>query len=342
MPPARAGETAQVDWQRVAKATAALERAQRAVDKARRDLALATPTGAPGILHDPRFAAAERALARHSGRLLRTAGVVGAGVGCPRVDGKRDQSTESVSVFVSRKLSRAALSRRAVPMIPATLLDGKGHKVRTDVIEAGRLVRQWYPGGGLGPGRIRKLGSLGTYALDSATGQLLALSAMHITGRSQVPAGADLSAVSPPAGEVGSRRFGAASRGMLSGVDAVAFRPELAVPDPYSLGRYGRIRGWRPVNNPQDDDLPVMMFGHVSGVQFGRIAEPNLPLPADDLIGTFGVSIHSQLGDSGAALIDGSGYVLGLLVGMVPKSGIRIFSSIGTILSALNCYIPTQ
>jgi hypothetical protein len=108
-----------------------------------------------------------------------------------------------------------------------------------------------------------------------------------------------------------------------------------------AIPHIGEIRGWRPISISGDRKALVRMVGTSSGFHYGRVAEPYAYVPGTDLGGVILVDITSAAGDSGAALVDNQGYVLGLLIGeLTSHPGWRAFSPISSILGTLNCNIP--
>jgi hypothetical protein len=187
------------------------------------------------------------------------------------------------------------------------------------------------------------MGTLGTFAVD-VTGNLVALTAMHVTGEREFPPGNPIGIVSPSRIEGGARPFGIVMRGTRSGIDAA----KISVLDPSSvttdIAEIGAVRGWRPLSNPGDRNTAVRMFGARTGhAVVGRIVEPMVELPQYGLDAAILVDIPSVNGDSGAAIVDNEHLVLGLLIGESSQlHGLRVFNPISRVLAQLGCNIPTS
>ena len=315
--------------------------ARRQLRQARRALAAATrPADAPAV-YAPAWRATAALLEKRGPELLASRNVLGHGVSLRRRDGLATDE-RSLTVFVRRKMSPAELARAGETLLPKRLGSGK-RSVRVDVVELGRLVRQSTGGDSIGPdSRLR--GTLGSFAIDSLTLETVAVTAMHVTGqRRDIPRNGVSSVPmhqpslrDDPAAPV----FGAAVRGTLSGVDAC----KIALTDPASLDDrikgIGRIRGWRPVLIPGDKGTAVRLFGIVSGLISGFIEHPLVSLPQFDLDNAILADIPTHKGDSGAALVDSDGFVLGYLVGQAGP--LRVFSPAGSVFRTLGCDIPTH
>jgi hypothetical protein len=103
------------------------------------------------------------------------------------------------------------------------------------------------------------------------------------------------------------------------------------------------IAGWRPTSFPGDHGTVVHMCGARSGTVSGFIVNPFLPIPSWELDGAILVNIASTHGDSGAALIDSSNFLLGFLVGAADAelNNLRIFVPAGLVFARLGCDIRT-
>jgi hypothetical protein len=112
----------------------------------------------------------------------------------------------------------------------------------------------------------------------------------------------------------------------------------------FAFPRIGPIRGWRPVVYPGDEGTFVRMYGATSKYQTGHIVTTSTDMPGDDLAEAIVVSIHSEEGDSGAAIVDRENLVLGFLVGRNTSTAdhLRIFCPASPVLDRLSCDIPTQ
>jgi hypothetical protein len=130
------------------------------------------------------------------------------------------------------------------------------------------------------------------------------------------------------------------------GTDAAAIAIRAARKPSLRIKGMPPIRGWRPLSMPGDANIVVRMFGAVTGrVVYGSLLEPKVELDrrlaAYGLASAFLVDIESQDGDSGAALVDNAGLVLGLLVGRSKSLGdVAIFTPIADVLARLSCDIP--
>lgn len=315
--------------------------ARRQLRRARRALASATRPEDPAAVYAPSWRWTAKLLEQRGHELLASRNVLGHGVSLRRRDGQATDE-RSLTVFVRKKMTPAELARAGEALLPKRLGGGK-RSVRVDVVELGRLVRQATGGDSIGPD-IRLRGTLGSFAIDALTLDTVAVTAMHVTGqRRDIPRNGVTSIPmhqpslrDDPAAPV----FGAAVRGTLSGVDAC----KIALTDPASLDDrikgIGRIRGWRPVLVPGDKGTAVRLCGIVSGLVSGSIEHPLVSLPQFDLDDAILVDIPTRKGDSGAALVDSDGFVLGYLVGQA--GSLRVFSPAGSVFRKLGCDIPTN
>jgi hypothetical protein len=208
-----------------------------------------------------------------------------------------------------------------------------------DVVQAGSLKRQAHVGASIGPVNRDARGSIGAYANDIESGATVAITAMHVSGRSDYPQAysPQVRFCQPSRTEAGARPFGDLIRGTTTGVDAAKvslYSPQ----DAWSFlpGGIGPIRGWRPTTFPGDRGTPVSLFGAASGFQSGHIVNPSTSLPPFNLEHAIIVDINSQAGDSGCSLVDPERLILGFLVGML-TSGLRVFSPVSLVLGKLRC-----
>lgn len=325
--------------QRIAQALAAARRRMRS---ARRQLAAITKPGDGPALYDPAWKWAASLLEKRGHELLRSRNVIGHGVSWRRQDGMATDE-QTVTVFVKRKLSPGELARLKDTQLPRRLKEGK-RSIGIDVVQLGRLQRQGTGGDSIGPDGKLSRGTLGSFAIDDATGNVVAVTAMHVTGQQRdIPRpGLTRVAMRLPSlkDDAGAALFGAAVRGTLDRIDGckIELEPSAALDD--RIKGIGRIRGWRPILVPGDKGTAVRMFGAVSGLLSGVIEHPMVALPQFRLDSAILVDIPTRKGDSGAALVDRDGLVLGFLVG---KSGsLRVFCPAGPVLDTLQCDIPTN
>ena len=329
-----------------------LSRAQEALHESQRRLGeITTVESTPPTIAAPGWEWAQE-LADSVGPILaQIEGVVGSGLGFRIVDGAVT-SDPCVSVYVTRKYSAVTLARRHEEQIPPKVRDNKGRVLPTDVVAVGRLERQRYSGASIGTslkGRGRTKGTIGAFAKDLDGAGVVGITAMHVSGLQEYPyANAPQVPITAPSlrDAPGAQTYGYLLRGTMKGIDAATF--SLAPGSGGALPGASRpwIRGWRPMVYPSDAGTPVRLYGAQSGVQHGVIVNPGVALPDLNLDVAILASISTQRGDSGAALIDASGLVLGFLVGSFKtKSGwgpgyLRVFSPAQLVLKRLRCLIP--
>ncbi len=320
-----------------------LAEARRLTETAERKLGQLTQPGGPVQLVHPDWQWAEDLLHARSPKLLAIPGVIGCGLGFCQRHGV-DTGQPCIAVYVRRKLAEAELSGQGIPPLPRSVRSGH-HRLRIDVIEMGDLKRSLAPGDSIGPTTQARQGTLGVLATDLDHGDTVALTAMHVTGdlrefnEGDFPTPSFCSPALPGGGSV----FGTLRQGTLQGIDAAKlalllgqdFQPALPPP-------IGPVQGWRPTAFPGDRGTPVRLFGAVSGFQSGFIVTPSVPLPDDNLDAAITVNIQTADGDSGCALVDASGQVLGFLVGEGTStlSRLRVFTPASLVLARLRCDIP--
>ncbi|WP_419949978.1 hypothetical protein [Candidatus Palauibacter sp.] len=85
--------------------------------------------------------------------------------------------------------------------------------------------------------------------------------------------------------------------------------------------------------------MPVRMFGQTSRNQHGVIVWPFVSFPKQGVESGILARITSLDGDSGAALLDPNGLVLGVLKGRMRVDGecLAIYSNIALVLKVLKC-----
>jgi hypothetical protein len=249
--------------------------------------------------------------------------------------------TRSLTVFVRRKRTPGQLKQSGVRKLPRQV-SSKRRQLAVDVVELGQLQRQVQLGDSLGRLVPRSKGTLAALARDMDTGAIGALTAMHVTGLREFPApgsGSPLLVTPSPFDAAGGRRLGALRRGTTRGVDAALLSLEAAVTN--QLPFIGPIAGWRPTTYPADVGIGVWMVGATSGLQAGIIQYPHADVPGDQLSEVILVRIRSDLGDSGALLVDQNRFALGLLVGAY-GNGLRAYSSIALAQALLRCSLLTS
>jgi hypothetical protein len=284
---------------------------------------------------------AEELLASRRAHLLSNPGVVGVGLGF-RVKGGKETDEPCITVFVRQKLGPAELADRNQRPL-RTRLRSPGGSIPVDVVQIGRLDRFLRPGDSIGPEDKQERGTFGAFAVDLVSGAPVAITAMHATGYVEYPPGSspqvpfcEPSRLDDPNGT----RIGTLGRGTTSGVDAA--RIELvddAKPSPGTV----TARGWRPTVYPDDRGTLVRFVGSTSGEQAGYICFPSVSLPAENLDAAILARIDAREGDSGAALLDNAGLVLGFLVGRATGSYANLvaFTPASLVLARLGCDIPT-
>jgi hypothetical protein len=355
-PAAEPARTTAARTRRLAAAATRLVAARRALDEARRTLARETAGGRdtrPVLVHRA-WTRLERAGLAHAPRLLALPGVVGVGLDWRERRGVTDPRERCVVVYVHTKRPLSRLRRGA--RIPRTLpLDG-GARVPIDVRAIGDVRRQLRGGTSLGPAGSTRTGTIGAFATDLASGRTVALTAMHVVVGDaldpvELPA-ADgtmprIPLVAPTDDGIGPA-LGALLRGsLLAGTDAASVLVRPGRPTRPEIEELGRVRGWRPLGMPGDVRTAIAMRGAASArVQRGVIVAPSVRLSrlaadAFGLLDAFFADIDTEDGDSGAACIDNSQLVLGLLVGRTTQSDLAVFTPIATVLARLACDIPT-
>ena len=278
-------------------------------------------------------------------KLLSVPGVIGLGLGF-RLRGGVRTGEACLTVYVRRKMGADELSAARVRRLPRHVSAGK-RRLSVDVVALGNIRRQARAGDSLGTQELGELGTLGALARDLDSGDTVALTAMHVTDLEQFPM-AGTSAPEFISPMPGGQRFATLQRGTRFGIDAATLALEVQQPAVTSLPTGGTIRGWRPVVFPGDQDAGVTMFGAVTRAK-GFIVNPIAVLPEEDLDAAILVDIQSEHGDSGAAIVDHQGLVLGFLVGEGefpdgngngPRT-LRAFTPASLVLARLRCDIPT-
>jgi hypothetical protein len=325
------------------KAAAAFVHARSKRDVARKKLASLSRPGDPHHIVDPSAAWMEKALSKARKRLLGIEGVVGVGLG-NRVRKGVQTDEPCISVLVSEKIPMEKVHERNLRAIPKLTRVGK-RTLAIDVVELGRLQRQVFVGADIGPAQDLHAGTLGVFARDIADDSACAVTAMHVSGLAEVPNGSvasvPFSAPSRLAGNHGPL-FADLVLGTMSRIDAAKLRLHMPRPPGGTIPGFGEIAGWRPLTFPGDLRTTVFMFGAVSELQQGFIANTSIDLPGEGLESAVLVNIKSTDGDSGSAMVDSQGFVLGFLVGAgdTQLGNLRVFCPVGLVFSELGCDIP--
>jgi hypothetical protein len=314
--------------------------AKRHLAEARSRLAKSTDPAMPPVIVDPEWTPLDEALQAHAERLLSTPGVVGFGLGTRRRGGI-DVGEPCVTVYVQRKRTPRSLARGRIEPVPAYLTSPGGVDVPVDVLQVGLLRRHVVCGTSVGHsavGNENDWATIGAVVRDRATGREVVLTAMHLTGLSSFPPGPSLSFSAPDRSRPGAFPLGQLLQGTMRGVDAA----KISVVPPASVQPFirsiGPINGTRVLSHPGDRDTPVQLFGARSGYLRGTIDTPRSYLPEFGLGEVILVAVPTRRGDSGAAVVDMAGRVLGLVVGeLTGQPHLRVVSPIGPILTALNC-----
>jgi hypothetical protein len=327
--------------QKIHEAVTSLTTANRMLSNARRRLARLTKPGHSTHLVDPAWAWAHDLMEARRAKMLAIPGVIGVGLGF-RLRGDVPTGEPCLTVYVQRKKTPQELSLAKTPLIPRTVSSGK-HRLPVDVLELGAIRRQVNAGDSLGPQDGGDRGTIGALAKDLDIRDTVALTAMHVTPLQQFPSG-DTAAprfVSPMPGGAG---FGSLRAGTMTEIDAAKLALNAQQPAITVLPRIGRINGWRPITFPGDQGTTVRMFGAVSQFQSGYIVNPIASIPSESLDAAILVNIPSQGGDSGAALVDPEGLLLGFLVGQggTALNNLRVFTPASLVMARLRCDIPTS
>lgn len=323
----------------VRKAVDRVQASQRALERARARLARVTkPRDSRACYHSRAWTWVQQAFEAKKAWLLAHPDVVGCGLGFRR-KGHGRTNEPCITAYVSRKLSGGRLRGRR--KLPRFVRVGK-RRVAIDVVEGGRYEGQALIGDELGTTSARA--TLGAFARDLASGRDVALTAMHVSDFTSVSNGSPQVMLFVPSRvtDGSAPSLGTIAEGTKSGIDAAKI--ELAagqtalpwVPD------FGAIRGWRPLVWPADQNLPVWFHGAVSGRQSGWVHNPHDLFDDDGLDDVITAVIESQPGDSGAALMDNDGFVVGFLAGRRRDTDLRVFCPAQAVLERLGCDIPTR
>lgn len=318
-------------------AAEAVRRTRRLLGDARRAVARISADRGPHLVLDRDWDPVHRALRAHREGLRRIPGVIGTGMGYRRRGGVRTDE-RTVVAYVRRKLDPDELAGRGGKPVPRAVRAGKA-EVATDVVELGEYRPHIDAGCSLGPqaGNIR--GTLGVFGHDRATGEPVGFTANHVTGREgRFPPGDPLTLCAPFGGAV----LGELLRGCDTPVDAAAVRVISPAAASRRISGIGEIHGRRVVTSG-DIGGDVRMFGANSGQVPGALHDPAAEIDGLNVRPAILVEMSTLDGDSGAALVDGSQIVLGLLAGRFEgPGGLAVFSPIIRVLQELDCIIRTS
>jgi hypothetical protein len=272
-------------------------------------------------------------------KLLAYPGVIGLGLGF-RLRGGHPTGEPCLTVYVREKLGERELSRRSLRPLPKTVRSGK-RRLPVDVLALGKLQRTSAPGDSIGEPGTGERGTLGVLATDVAAGDTVAITAMHITSLDEFPAGG-LAAPSIVSPMPGGAAIGRLRQGTRTGTDAAKIALAEQQPPVSTFPTIGTIKGWRPIAFPGDQGTLVKIFGAASGFQSGYVVNPLASLPEESLDAAILVNITTQGGDSGSALVDHEGLLLGFLVGQggPQLQDLRVFTPASLVLARLGCDIP--
>jgi len=329
---------------RPATAVAAMTGARRQLKAAREALAASTtPKAAPSFV-SANLRWAQRLTEKRREALLSHPHVVGMALGSKWTKGA-DTGALCLTIFVSRKRTPETMRRSGHRKLPRGLRDGR-RWLPIDVIPLGRLTRQAFAGQSCSvTNGATRSGTVGSPAVDAA-GDPVLITAMHVTGRAELdPASGVKIEIRAPsvADSAAAPIIARVVEGSRTGIDAA----KAVVLPSHTVSRIlpggiGAIRGWRPTAFPADKGIPVSMFGAASRRRHDGVVEhPAAFMPEFRLDSAVTVrGLATVAGDSGAALVDRDGFVLGFLVGAT-SSGTRVFTSAGLVLRRLGCDIPT-
>lgn len=321
---------------RMRDAAEAVRRSRRLLGDARAAMARAADDKGPDLVLDREWEPVYRVLRAQREELRRVPGVIGTGMGHRRRQGSRT-GEPTVVAYVRRKLDPDELAHAGGKPVPETVRAGKA-EVATDVVELGRFRPQIDAGCSLGPQAGAVRGTLGVFGEEKGTGRPVGFTANHVTGRAgPFPPGDPLTLCAPFEGPV----LGELLRGCDTPVDAAAIRVLPPAATSRRISGIGEIRGRRPVASG-DIDGDVRMFGANSGQVPGALRDPAAEIDGLAVRPAILVEMSTLDGDSGAALVDDSQIVLGLLSGRFDgPDGLAVFSPIIAVLRELECIIRT-
>ncbi|MFD3001458.1 hypothetical protein ACFS7Z_13885 [Pontibacter toksunensis] len=333
-----------------------MEYSRNLLRTARTQQAATTPTGSPDRILPQEWQKADQIGRDNAHWLLRMPGVIGMGPAYKIKNGNVSGDV-CLAIYVAEKLPNYLLKNRL--SIPSLLYGQNIGPIRTDVVALGSFseMSSVMIGDSIGPNNLRKRGTIGALATDLSSNQPVAITAMHVTGlKRDYPedyVNSPSIQFSAPSQEYHDHELlgyliTGRSRHTDSGVDASSISIENNRQSDFYHPRIGKINGWRPISS-SDLYLPVQMFGDTSKYQTGKIIVPTTSLTHIGLESVILVDILTNDGDSGAALVDNDGFVLGILSGRINATdlyfdtmGIRdlaVFCTIGYVLQELYCDI---
>jgi hypothetical protein len=167
---------------------------------------------------------------------------------------------------------------------------------------------------------------------------------MHLIENAGLKGDANDEFVSPSELEGNAVRFGHFLRGYIKRIDAAAVVVEGNVTAQARIVGVGAVRGARPLVDPADRYIAVSMYGAATARRvIGRIEVPSVRIPKLSLDDAIMASIPAEEGDSGAALVDNDGFVLGLLKGYYTGGDqLRVFTPMPAVLKKLKCRLLTD
>jgi hypothetical protein len=304
--------------------------------EARRRLANSSHDAKDGVIRSSTFSRLQRIANDNWTTLRQYPNVVGFSAGRRYRNGVPTRE-RCVSVFVQKKIALDLLSE--ADRLPPRFPGGSG-SIPIDVVEVGSFVRYAAPGDRIAPQTDPTDGAtLGIFASDNTTNATLALTAMHATPgfNSYPPAGGVPGNVSFLVGDEGETiSLGTLLRGTMDGIDAAAIQLDASQQASRFIAGIGEIKSWRALDSENDVGVPVRMRGAKSGqVMYGVIQQTAAYLPDQNVGPAIVVNINALPGDSGSALIDHEGFLLGLLIG--GGSTKQFYSPIGNVFHTLSC-----
>lgn len=331
-----------------------IEFANRLISRARKQQAEHTPTGSPDVLLQSDWLQAERISKENHAWLAEYPGVIGFGPGYKVKNGVNTGRT-CLQIFVQKKIKENELDL-TLPL-PQQIYGSHGLSVETDVIELGDFTEQASVkvGDSCSPDHADLIGTIGAFATDILTKQPVAITAMHVTGLTgrypEAYAPSHSFTFTAPSRHYPYHKYlgkliKGRSRQAGTGVDSASIAVENRRVFELAHPRLGYIKNWRPVNDG-DKDTPVRMYGNTSRYREGTIVVPYVRLERFGLFSAILVDIETREGDSGAGLVDGDGYLLGILSGRVNAgdsyfknrniTDLAVFCTMGSVLTSLEC-----
>jgi hypothetical protein len=271
-------------------------------------------------------------------------GVLAVSLGYRRRAGVTTEDEVVVTVFVRKKYPPEEVEGGPGAVVPPRV-EVSGTGLPTDVVGLGDFHETAAGGDSVGPKGVAVGATIGCFGEDEESRRPVALTVMHLLTQAGITPSLDIRFVSPSA-PVGTLPFGSYLRGTTERVDAMAIALDSNVLPTREIHGIGPILGWRPLVDPADRLIFVQMYGSATGEAtgeraIGRVEYPSVPLPELGLDDAILVSMPVLDGDSGAALVDGDRYVLGLLKGYYTGGNrLAVFTPIGAVLARLGCWMP--